>query len=152
MTGRYIEDYSIGEVIVAPPVHFGEEFVVEFAKVYDPQAIHIDKDYATHSGPFGGLIASGFQTVAASFSSFIQMGYYEDVSLAGPGMDEIRWLLPVRVGDSLTPYVTVTEARKSRSKPDRGILHLSWDVRNQHGETALTFTSMTMVKSRDVPA
>lgn len=148
MTGRYIEDYSVGEVIVADPVHFDEDMVVDFAKTYDPQAIHIDKDYA-QTGPFGGLIASGFQTVAASFASFIRMGFYEDVSLAGPGMDEIRWLIPVRVGDTLTPHVTVAEARRSRSKPDRGILHLSWDVRNQHGETALTFSSMTMVKSRE---
>lgn len=147
MTGRYLEDYTVGEVIVAPPVRFDEDYIVDFAREYDPQGIHIDKDYA-ESGPFGGLIASGFQTVAASFASFLRMGLFVDVSLAGPGMDEIRWVRPVRPGDSLTPHVTVTEARRSRSKPDRGILHLSWDVRNQDGDTVLTMSSMTMIKTR----
>ncbi|MBO6838716.1 MAG: MaoC family dehydratase [Alphaproteobacteria bacterium] len=149
MTGRYLEDYTVGEVIVAPPVRFDEDYIVDFAKEYDPQGIHIDKDYA-ESGPFGGLIASGFQTVAASFASFLRMGLFVDVSLAGPGMDEIRWVRPVRPGDSLTPHVTVAEARRSRSKPDRGILHLSWDVRNQDGDTVLTMSSMTMIKARHV--
>jgi len=148
MTGRYIEDYTVGEVIKCPPVPFGEDYIVDFAKEYDPQAIHTDKAYA-EAGPFGGLIASGFQTVAASFASFLRQGYFEDVSLAGPGMDEIRWTKPVRPGDSLTPIVTVTEARKSRSKPDRGVLQLSWDVRNQDGDTVLTMSSMTMIKARD---
>ncbi len=149
MTGRYLEDYTVGEVIVAPPVRFDEDYIVDFAKEYDPQGIHIDKDYA-ESGPFGGLIASGFQTVAASFASFLRMGLFVDVSLAGPGMDEIRWVRPVRPGDSLTPHVTVAEARRSRSQPDRGILHLSWDVRNQDGDTVLTMSSMTMIKARHV--
>ncbi len=149
MTGRYIDDYTVGEVILAPPVDFTEDFITDFAKTYDPQAIHIDKGYAD-DGPFGGLIASGFQTLAASFASFLRLGLYEDVSLGGPGMDEIRWVQPVRPGDSLTPHVTVTEARKSKSKPDRGILHLAFDVRNQAGETVLTFSSMTMIKARDV--
>lgn len=148
MSGRFIEDYETGEVIVCPAIEFSEDYIIGFAKEYDPQGIHIDKDYAK-SGPFGGIIASGFQTVAASFASFLRLGFYEEVSLAGPGMDEIRWHMPVRPGDSLTPRVTVTEARKSRSKPDRGILHLSWDVRNQHGETVLSMTSMTMIRSRD---
>lgn len=149
MTGRFIEDYTVGEVIVAPSVTFGEEYIVEFAKEYDPQGIHIDKDYA-ESGPFKGLIASGFQTLSASFASFLRMGYFKEVSLAGPGMDEIRWVKPVRPEDTLTPHITVAEARKSKTKPDRGILTLAYDVRNQHGETVLTFSSMTMIKARHV--
>lgn len=149
MRGRYIEDYTVGEVIVAPPVAFSEDYIIGFAAEYDPQAIHTDKAYA-EAGPFGTLIASGFQTLAASFASFLRMGYFEDVSLAGPGMDEIRWIKPVRPGDSLTPHITVADARKSRSKPDRGILTLAWDVRNQEGETVLTFSSATLIKARDV--
>ncbi|MAO93024.1 MAG: acyl dehydratase [Rhodospirillaceae bacterium] len=149
MTGRYVEDYTVGEVIVAPAVEFTEDFIIDFAKVYDPQAIHIDKDYAVNEGSFGGLIASGFQTLAASFSSFIQMGYFKDVSLGGPGMDEIRWVKPVRPGDTLTPSFTVAEARKSKTKPDRGIVHFNVEVRNQDGDTVLTFTSMTMIKTRN---
>lgn len=147
MTGRFIDDYTVGEVIVAPPVPFEEGYIIDFAQEYDPQGIHIDKGYA-ETGPFGGLIASGFQTLSASFASFLRMGYFKDVSLAGPGMDEIRWVKPVRPGDALTPHITVSEARKSRSKPDRGILTLAFDVRNQHGDTVLTFTSMTMIKAR----
>ncbi|MDF1749524.1 MAG: MaoC/PaaZ C-terminal domain-containing protein [Alphaproteobacteria bacterium] len=149
MTGRFIDDYTVGETIVAPAIEFTEDFIIDFAKVYDPQAIHIDKDYAVNEGAFGGLIASGFQTLAASFSSFIGMGYFKDVSLGGPGMDEIRWVKPVRPGDTLTPSFTVAEARKSKSKPDRGILHFNVNVRNQDGDTVLTFSSMTMIKARN---
>lgn len=148
MPGRFIEDYTAGEVFVAPPVEFTEDYITGFAAEYDPQAIHTDKTYA-EAGPFGTLIASGFQTLAASFASFLRMGYFEDVSLAGPGMDEIRWLKPVRPGDRLTPHVTVANARKSRSKPDRGVLTLVWDVRNQDGDTVLTFSSATLIKARD---
>ncbi len=147
MPGRFIEDYSVGEVIKCPSIPFPEDFIIGFAKEYDPQAIHIDKPYA-ETGPFGGLIASGFQTVAASVASFIRLGYFEDVSLAGPGMDEVRWLKPVRPGDTLTPIVTVAEARKSKSKPDRGVLRLAWDVRNQDGDTVLTMFTLTMIKAR----
>ncbi|NMM46389.1 MaoC family dehydratase [Rhodospirillaceae bacterium KN72] len=148
MSGRYIEDYTVGEVIVAPSISFDEDYIIGFAQEYDPQGIHIDRDYA-ENGPFSGLIASGFQTVAASFASFLRMGYFVETSLAGPGMDEIRWVKPVRPGDSLTPHITVAEARVSKSKPDRGILHLAWDVRNQDGETVLTMSSMTMIKARN---
>ena len=77
------------------------------------------------------MIASGFQTLAASFSSFIQMGYFKDVSLGGPGMDEIRWVKPVRPGDTLTPSFTVAEARKSKTKPDRGIVTVETKGFNQ---------------------
>lgn len=133
--------------MIAPSVTLSEEKIIEFAQEYDPQAIHIDKPYA-EAGPFKGIIASGFQTVAACFASFLRLGYYEDVSLAGPGMDEIRWVKPVRPNDTLTPHITVAEARPSRSKQDRGVLQLVWDVRNQDGDTVLTMMSATMIRSR----
>ena len=146
MTGRYIQSYSVGETFVTASGSLSEEKVVSFALDYDPQAIHTDKTYA-ENGPFNGIIASGFQTVAYSFRLFLDLGLFVDVSLAGPGMDEIRWVQPVRPDDSLTSHVTVEEARRSRSKPDRGVLRLSFDVRNQHGDTVITYKSTTMIKA-----
>ena len=148
MTGRYVEDYTVGEVIVAPAVEFTEDFIIDFAKVYDPQAIHIDKDYAVNEGSFGGLIASGFQTVAFSFKLYLEFGHFQGTGLAGPGMDEIRWLKPVFPDDPLTSHVEVLEARPSKSKPDRGLLRLGFTVKNGAGETVLTYSSMTMLKRR----
>lgn len=147
MTGRYIQDFTVGETFVTAPGTLSEAQVIAFAHDYDPQAIHTDKAYA-EAGPFGGLIASGFQTLGFSFRLYLDLGHFIDVSMAGPGMDEIRWLKPVRPDDELTSHVTVEEARISQSKPDRGFLRLSFDVRNQDGETVLTYYSMTILKAR----
>ncbi len=147
MTGRYIQDYTLGEVFVTAAATLEEQQVIDFARDYDPQAIHIDKDYA-ESGPFGGLIASGFQTLGFSFRLFLDLGMFVDTSMGGPGMDELRWLKPVRPGDTLCSHVTVTEARVSKSKPDRGLLRLSIEVRNQDDDVVMTYLTMTIIKAR----
>lgn len=144
---RFIEDWTVGETLVLGPATLTEKQVQDFARDYDPQPMHIDPDYAA-AGPFGGVIASGFQTVALAFSLVVRRGVFGTNGLGGPGMDEIRWLKPVKPGDRLTNHVTVLEARRSASKPDRGLLRLGHDLRNQRDETVLTFTSMSIVRSR----
>lgn len=144
---RFIEDWRAGETLVLGPAVLGEDEILAFARDYDPQPMHTDPDYAA-GGPFGGVIASGFQTVALAFSLVVRHGVFGTNGLGGPGMDEIRWLKPVKPGDRLTNHVTVLEARRSGSKPDRGLLRLGHDLRNQQDESVLTFTSMSIVRAR----
>lgn len=146
--GRYLEDYAEGEVIISRPYKISRREIMTYADAYDPQPIHIDENYA-RLGPFGGVIASGFQTISLAFRLFVETGYFDDgVSMGGPGMDEVRWLVPVYPGDVLTNHITVLEARRSKSKPDRGILRLGHDLRNQKGETCTTGSTVTIVRMR----
>ena len=147
-SGRYLEDYTEGEEIISQPYKISKSEIMTYAKAYDPQPIHIDENYAD-GGPFSGIIASGFQTISLAFRLFVETGYFDDgVSLGGPGMDEVRWLVPVYPGDVLTNHVTVLEARPSKSKLDRGILRLGHKLQNQKGETCTTGSTVTMVKVR----
>ena len=146
--GRYLEDFVEGEVIISKPYKLSKHEIMTYAESYDPQPIHIDESYASR-GPFGGVIASGFQTISLAFRLFVETGYFNDgVSMGGPGMDEVRWLVPVYPDDELTNHVTVLEARRSKSKPDRGILRLGHELRNQKGEICTTGSTVTIVKAR----
>jgi len=118
---RYLEDFKVGEVLETAPVTLSADEMIEFAKIYDPQTFHTDPE-AAKSSPYGGLIASGLQTIAVGFGQFIRLGYYAESSLGGPATDDVNWLAPVRPGDQLHTNVEVLEVRPSKSKPDRGIL------------------------------
>ena len=146
--GRYLEDYAEGEVIISRPYKISKHEIITYAEAYDPQPIHIDENYANH-GPFGGIIASGFQTISLAFRLFVETGYVDDgVSMGGPGMDEVRWLVPVYPGDVLTNHITVLETRPSKSKSDRGILRLGHELQNHKGQTCTTGSTVTIVKLR----
>lgn len=147
--GRYVEDYQEGEIIVSGSYALSKSEIIKFANSYDPQPIHIDEEYA-RGGPFGEIIASGFQTIALAFRLFVETGYFSDgVSLGGPGMDEVRWLTPVYPGDVLTNYTTVLEARPSNNKPDRGVLRLAHDLRNQKLESCTIGITVTIIRRRN---
>lgn len=148
MTGRYIDDFTVGETFTTRAGTLDEATIIAFAKDYDPQPIHTDPVYAAEQGPFGRVIASGFQTLAFSFRLYLEFGHFEGTGLAGPGMDAVRWLKPVFAGDALTSRMTVLEARPSQSKPDRGFLRLGIEVTNQDGDMVATYQSMTMLKRR----
>jgi acyl dehydratase len=122
---------------------------VEFARRYDPQYFHIDPELAV-DGPFGGLIASGWQTGAVVMRLFVDHYLAQAASLGSPGMDEIRWLRPVRPGDSLRIRVTVLESRISRSKPDRGIVKASIEAFNQRDELVATMVGNNFIARRPV--
>jgi acyl dehydratase len=104
---------------------------------YDPQPFHIDA-VASANGPFGGLIASGFQTLALSFRLLRDTGIIHDTSLGGSGGDQLRWLRPVRPGDTLRVVVEVVETAPSRTRDDRGKVRLLYTTYNQRDEPALT--------------
>jgi acyl dehydratase len=144
---RYFEDYIAGSTYEYGTAAVDEREAVAFARAFDPQPIHIDP-IAAAQGPFGGLIASGWHTAALMMRLFVDNYLSSVASLASPGIDELRCLKPVRPGDTLRIRVTVTEARRSRSKPDRGIVRTLIEVLNQHGETVSTMNAMNLLRCR----
>jgi len=148
-TERYFEDYVPGSVYEYGTIAVTEDEVLEFAGKYDPQAIHIDAEAAA-GGPFGGLIASGWHTASLMMRLMVDNFISKVAALASPGVDEVRWVRPVRPGDLLRIRITVLEARRSRSKPDRGLVRTLIEVLNQKGEIVMTLNAMHLVRCRNV--
>lgn len=144
---RYFEDYVEGATFEYGQIKVSAEEIVEFAKRYDPQPIHVDVERATRSH-FGGLIASGWHTAAVMMRLLADNFISHVAGMASPGVDEIRWLLPVRPGDTLSIRVTVLEARRSRSKPDRGIVRTLVQVLNQNQEIVMTLKPLSIMRCR----
>ncbi|MGH7072488.1 MAG: MaoC family dehydratase [Acetobacteraceae bacterium] len=147
---RYFEDFSAGQVFEFGRIEVGEADALQFASRYDPQSIHIDKN-AARAGPFGGLILSGWHTCALMMRLFAEHVLDNASSLGSPGIDELRWLKPVRPGDTLSLRVTVEQARRSRSKPDRGMVWNRIEVLNQRDETVMTLKPMNLMRCRQQP-
>ncbi len=147
MTDLYLDDFKVGDRFTTASKTVTQDMIVEFAKVYDPQPFHIDPVAAKRTH-FGGLIASGFQTLALGFRLVYDTGIFSAASMGSPGFDELRWLKPVRPGDTLRVELEVTESRPSQSKPDRGIMRAIYRILNQHGDAVLTFHSMHLLKRR----
>jgi len=144
---RYFEDYVPGSVHSFGSIAVETDEVISFARRFDPQVFHVDPEAAAQ-GPFGGLIASGWHT-AGLMMRLLADHYLSDVSsLASPGIDQLRWLRPVRPGDELSVTVTVQSAVPSRSKPDRGVVTSTIEVTNQKGEAVMTLTAVNMVARR----
>jgi acyl dehydratase len=144
---RYFEDYVPGAVCVYGAVAVTAESIVEFARRYDPQPIHCDPDAAAR-GPFEGLIASGWHTIALVMRVLVERYLSPVAAIVSPGIDELRWTLPVRPGDVLSVRVTVLEATTSRSKPDRGLVRTFVEALNQRGEVVLSMKAMNFIRRR----
>lgn len=147
MSTHYLDDLQVGQTFKTHGVTVTETDIIGFALKYDPQPFHLDVVEAAKS-PYGGLIASGFQTVAYCFRLFIQSGVFLESSIGSPGIDELRWLAPVRPGDTLYTEVEVLEVRPSSSKPDRGIARLKYQAKNQHADVVLTFLVNHLIRRR----
>jgi acyl dehydratase len=145
--GRYFEDYPVGAIYGGGPVAVSEEDILDFARRYDPQPMHVDKRAAI-AGQFGGLIASGWHTGALMMQLLTAHFVPRPGNLASPGLDELRWLLPVRSGDKLSLRATVLEARRSRSKPGQGVVTSLVEVRNQRGETVMSLKPISLMHCR----
>lgn len=145
---RYFEDYVPGVVHEFGEIVVGAEEIMEFAKRYDPQDFHTDPDAAAKTR-FGGLIASGWLTCGMMMRLFSDHYLTKNASLSSPGIDELRWLAPVRPGDVLSLRVTVAEARRSASKPDRGLVRSAIQVLNQKGEVVMTMMAMNLITCRN---
>lgn len=136
--GRFLDDFQVGEVFRTEGITIPEGEIIDFAMRFDPQSFHMDVISATKS-PYGGLIASGFHTLSVCFRMFIQKGVLSSCSIGSPGIDEVRWLAPVRPGDTLRTETEVLEIKPSSSKPDRGILRMRYAGINQRGEKVISF-------------
>ena len=136
-----------GSVFEYGEIRVGEAEILEFARRYDPQFIHVDPDAAAR-GPFGGLIASGWQTASLMMRLLVDQFLPATASLGSPGIDELRWLRPVRPGDAVRIRVTVLDATRSRSKPDRGIVRTLIEVLNQHDEVVMSLKPMNIIACR----
>lgn len=144
---RYFEDYPVGAVLEFGTIAVEQDEILAFAQRFDPQTIHIDPRAAAN-GPFKGLIASGWHTVSMMMRLYVD-NYLSDVaSLASPGVDELRWVKPVRPGDRLRIRVSILEAVPSRSKPDRGLLRSFVEALNQDGDVVASFRAMNLLARR----
>ena len=144
---KYLEDFKEGEVTTVGHYRVTEEEVLTFARAYDPQPIHTDKAFAEASA-FGGLIASGWHTCAIAMRLLVDNFLDGVAAIASPGVDEIRWKKPVRPGDTLRMRWTILEVRKSRSKPDRGVLRALSEILNQDDEVVMSHIGMSMIHTR----
>jgi acyl dehydratase len=142
MAGRYFEDFRVGEVLALGSRTVSEAEIIAFARQFDPQPFHTDPEQAEAS-VFGGLIASGWHTVAL-YMRLLCDGFIATVavSLGSPGVDKIEWLKPVRPGDTLTGRVTILELIPSKSRPDRGTIRSLGELLNQQGEVVMTLRGL----------
>jgi acyl dehydratase len=144
---RYFEDYHVGMIDEFGDIAVTAEEIVEFARRYDPQSMHVDP-LAAAQGPFGGLIASGWHTASMVMRLFVEHYLSKVATLPSPGVDELRWVRPVRPGDTLRVRVTVLETKRSRSKPDRGLVRGLVEVLNQNDELVMTQRPMNLMRCR----
>jgi acyl dehydratase len=144
---RYFDDYAPGATYDCGSVSVDQADIISFANKFDPQPFHTDPEAAAR-GPYGGLIASGWHTAALVMRLLVDNYLSAEASLGGPGADEIRWPYPVRPGDTLRVRATVVEARKSLSKPDRGIVKTMAEAVNQDGRTVMRATAINFLRVR----
>ena len=148
-TVAFFEDYVVGEEHEVGSVSLSEDEMIDFAIKYDPQDFHTDPVKAQAS-PFGGLIASGWHTAAAVMRLLVDRYLNSASSLGSPGLDELRWLAPVRPGDVLTVRAKVLDARRSRSKPDRGLISTRAEIFNQTGIMVMSMNAVNLIACRKV--
>ena len=144
---RYFEDYTEGASYRYGPVTVSREELLTFAAAYDPQPMHVD-EAAAAAGPWGDLIASGWHTVALLMRLYVDNFLSPVSALVSPGVDELRWRLPVRPGDALTAQVTILETKRSRSQPMQGALRVRIEGFNQNDDLVASFIGVTFMKCR----
>jgi acyl dehydratase len=144
---RYFEDYLPGSVHEFGAVAVEQDEVIDYARRFDPQVFHTDPELAK-STIYGGLIASGWHTAGLMMRLFVDHYLSKVASLGSPGIDELRWKVPVRPGDELSIRVTVLETKRSRSKPDRGIVRAFIEVINQKREVVMSMKAINLFLCR----
>lgn len=143
----YFEDYVVGATRKCGPIKVREDEILDFARRFDPQPFHTDPELAK-SSIYGGLIASGWHTSALMMRLLVDNYLSPFASLGSPGVDELRWRLPVRPGDELSLRVAVEQAKRSESRPDRGVVHSFVEVLNQNGAVVMTMKAVNFILCR----
>ena len=147
---RYFEDYEPGTVHEFGTIAVEETEIIEFGQRFDPQVFHTDPQAAKQT-IYGGLIASGWQTASLMMRLFVDHYLSGIASLGSPGVDEMRWVKPVRPGDILSLRVTVSQTKRSRSKPDRGVLFSFIEVLNQNHDVVMSMKAVNLLLCRQRP-
>ena len=143
----YFEDFEPGQDIDLGTRTVTEDEIVAFAREFDPQPFHIDRAAAADS-IFGGVIASGWHTCSMMMRMVVDGLMNRAASMGSPGLDGVRWLAPVRAGDTLNVRYRTVQVKASTSKPDRGVVWSKWVALNQHGDTVCTVEGMGMFGRR----
>lgn len=145
---RYFEDYVPGSVYEFGSIVVEEKDILDFAERYDPQPFHVDPVKAKES-PYGGLIASGWHTASLTMRLLVDHFISSVAGMGSPGTGPMRFIMPVRPGDELSIRVTILEARRSRSKSDRGAVRFLVETMNQHRNVVMTRTAISIVRRRN---
>jgi acyl dehydratase len=149
MTGRYLEDFAVGQVFNTGRLRVDKEMILAFAKEFDPQPFHLDEEAARQT-PFRGLAASGWHTAALTMRLMVDGEFNPMGGILGVGFDDLSWPRPVRPGDELHAKSEVLEVRPSKSKPDRGLIRVRTTALNQSDEAVMMFTGNLLVQRRPV--
>ncbi len=144
----YFEDFEPGAVFELGERTLTKEEMVAFAREYDPQPFHVDEEAAKKSA-FGGLIASGWHTGSVFMRLYADALLSRAAAMGSPGVEELRWLKPVRPGDTLRARLTVLDVTPSSRNPKRGTVHLLSEVENQRGETVMTMKARGLFARRE---
>jgi acyl dehydratase len=147
MATLHWEDFAAGQSYELGSREIGRDEIVAFAREYDPQPFHTDEAAANES-IYGGLIASGWQTASVYMRLLYDGLIHRTAGMGSPGVDELRWLAPVRPGDTLTARLTIDDVRPSSSKPDRGFIMTRGEIANQRGEPVLSLKAAMMIRRR----
>jgi len=143
----FFEDLAVGQRYETGSLTVSEADIIAFARQFDPQYFHLDPQAAAKSA-FGGLIASGLHTIALTMRLFFDLNLWERAIIGSPGMEHIRFLLPLRAGDTIRTSVEVSGVKRSASKPDRGVVSTTHRAYNQHGELIFTAVCLHMLRAR----
>ena len=144
---RYLEDIEVGQRRNTASIEISEEDILAFARVFDPQPMHTDPEFARR-GQFGGLIASGWHTAALVMKLVAEARPFGEAEVLGLGVDELRWPNPVRPGDTIQCEMEIVSKRVSESKPEFGIVKVRVTTRNQQGQPVMIHSPACWVPRR----
>lgn len=143
----YFEDFHIGQVFETGTARLEEADIVAFGRRYAPLPYHTDPEAAAGTA-FGGVVAAGYQTAAVTFGLFVETGVLRACGMGSPGIDRLRWLKPVRAGDTLRVIATVVEVSPAKAAGGRDAIRIAYETRNQRNEPVMTVTSLHFVRRR----
>jgi acyl dehydratase len=144
------EDFSPGQAFALGTYEVTAAEIIDFSQRFDPQPFHVDEQAAVAS-PFGGLIASGWHTAAMFMRLYVDAVLVDSASHGSPGIEQLRWLEPVRPGDVLSGTFTVESVRPSQSRPGRGTVFFRGEMTNAGGTTVLSMTGRGLFGRRGHP-
>ena len=145
---RHYEDLAVGEIVALGRTTVTRDMIVTFAREFDPFPFHLDEE-AAKASLLGGLASSGWQTAALSLRMLVDGFLNTIASMGGLGFSDLKWKKPVMVGDTISGTVAIAALRRSQSRPDRGIVTLDFDIRNQKDEPVMSMRLANLVEVRD---